>query len=414
MKAEFAINRNEYMKKRTLLIIFLLMTLLFAACKPKTSGENGQDPLNQEATQAPGQASKVPTHTPRYLGPIYQTRMFLGGEGWANNVDKTVYYHTANFGEHWVTVTPPDLLKQSHDYPLITSFFTSGRTGYILLNRPEDKSLLYRSGDGGETWETSELDFPGGQMYFISSTEGYMLSSLGLAAGSEYVAVNKTTDGGKTWQTVFSHEPGQSSDILPSSGSKNGFTFLDANVGFITGSEPVVESLYLYRTADGGQTWEKKSCENLPVFGEADMWEPSPVRRINPTTAYLAIKASIAERDTTVTHWCRTEDSGESWQYVSSLDQIEFSDFGSPTFGIAYGNGKMLRTIDGGVTWEDYTHITCPGMVPVSIQAVSDILAYMVCSSNAPGDLEALNQNRLFISMSNARLWNTVEAAIIK
>ena len=74
----------------------------------------------------------------------------------------------------------------------------------------------------------------------------------------------------------------------------------------------------------------------------------------------------------------------------------------------------MLRTIDGGVTWEDYTHITCPGMVPVSIQAVSDILAYMVCSSNAPGDLEALNQNRLFISMSNARLWNTVEAAIIK
>ena len=402
------------MKKRNLLIVILIITLLLGACKAKTNGNTTPDPVNPDATQAPVEASKVPTHTPRYLGPIYQTKIFLGGHGWANNVDKTAFYHTANFGEHWVTATPPDLAKQMHDYPLISSFFTSGNTGYILLSRPEDKSLLYRTGDGGETWTTTELDFPGGQMYFISSTEGYMLSSLGVAAGSEYVAINKTTDGGKTWQTVFSHEPGQVSDNLPSSGSKNGFTFLDANVGFITGSEPVVEDLYLYRTADGGQNWEKKSCENLPVFGEADMWMPSPVRRINPNVAYVAIEALIAERDTTVTHWCRTEDSGESWQYVSSLDQIEFSDFGSPTFGIAYGNGKMLRTIDGGVTWEDYTHITCPGMVPVSIQAVSDILAYMVCSSNAPGDLEALNQNRLFISMSNARLWNTVEAAIIK
>ncbi len=402
------------MKKRNLLIIILLMTSLFAACKPKTSNENTPDPLNQEATQAPGEANKAPTHTPRYLGPIYQTKIFLGGQGWANNVDKTAFYRTTNFGEHWVTATPPDLAQQIRDYPMISSFFTSGRTGYILLNRPEEKSLLYRTGDGGESWETIELDFPGGQMYFINSTEGYILSSLGLAAGSEYVALNKTIDGGKTWQTVFSHEPGQSSDIMPHSGSKNGITFLDANVGFITGFEPVVENLYLYRTADGGQSWEKKSCENLPVFGEADMWEPSPVRRINTTTAYLAIKASIAERDTTVTHWCKTEDAGDSWQYVSSRDQIEFSDFGSPTFGIAYGNGKMLRTIDAGLTWEDYSPNTCPGMVPVSVQVVSDVLAYMVCSSNAPGDLEALNQNRLFVSMSNARLWQTVEAAIIK
>jgi photosystem II stability/assembly factor-like uncharacterized protein len=402
------------MKKRNLLIIILLMTLLFAACKPKTSNEDMPDPLNQEATQAPGEANKAPTHTPRYLGPIYQTKIFLGGQGWANNVDKTAFYRTTNFGEHWVTATPPDLAQQIRDYPMISSFFTSGRTGYILLNRPEEKSLLYRTGDGGESWETIELDFPGGQMYFISSTEGYILSSLGLAAGSEYVALNKTIDGGKTWQTVFSHETGQSSDIMPHSGSKNGISFLDANVGFITGFEPVVENLYLYRTADGGQSWEKKSCENLPVFGEADMWEPSPVRRINTTTAYLAIKASIAERDTTVTHWCKTEDAGDSWQYVSSRDQIEFSDFGSPTFGIAYGNGKMLRTIDAGLTWEDYSPNTCPGMVPVSVQVVSDVLAYMVCSSNAPGDLEALNQNRLFVSMSNARLWQTVEAAIIK
>lgn len=403
------------MKKRNLIIITLLMSLILGACKPKTPAQTTPEPqASQESTQAPAEASKEPTHTPRYLGPIYQTKIFLGGEGWANNVDKTIFYHTTNFGEHWVTVTPPDLTKQMRDYPMISSFFSSGKTGYILLNRPEEKSLLFRTGDGGETWETIELDFPGGQMYFVSSTEGYMLSSLGVAAGSEYVALNKTIDGGKTWQTVFSHEPGQTSDILPSSGTKNGLTFLDANVGFITGTEPVAESLYLYRTANGGQTWEQKSCENLPVFGEGDMWVPSPVRRISPNMAYIAIEAMIAERDTTVTHWCKTEDAGESWQYVSSRDQIEFSDFGSSTFGIAYGNGKMLRTIDAGVTWEDYTPSACPGMVPVHIQAVSDVLAYMVCSSNAPGDLEALNQNRLFMSTNNARLWQSLGGFIIK
>ncbi len=404
------------MKKRTLLIVVLILALLLSACEktPSPDRANETPSVNEEATQTPPESDKSPTHTPRYLGPIYQTKIFLGGQGWANNVDKTIFYHTTNFGEHWVTVTPPELSKELSDYPFITSFFTSGKTGYILLSAPEDKSVLFRTGDSGENWETTQLDLPGGQLYFTSSTEGYMLSSLGAAAGSEYVAINKTSDGGKTWQTVFSHEPGQVSESLPSSGSKNGITFLDNNVGFITGSQPVTEDLYLYRTNDGGISWEQKSCENLPVFGEGDMWVPSPVRRINQSVAFVAIEALIAERDTTVTHWCKTEDAGESWQYVSSQDQIEFSDFGSPTFGVAYGNGKMLRTIDGGLTWDDYTPNTCPGMVPVSVQVVSDVLAYMVCSSNAPGDLEALNQNRLFVSMSNARLWQTVEAAIIK
>lgn len=404
------------MKKRTLLIVVLILALLLSACKKTSSPDQTSltPSINEESTQTPPEADKEPTHTPRYLGPIYQTKIFLGGQGWANNVDKTVFYHTTNFGEHWVTATPPELSKELHDYPFITSFFTSGKTGYILLSAPEDKSVLFRTGDGGENWETIQLDLPGGQLYFTSSTEGYMLSSLGAAAGSEYVAINKTSDGGRTWQTVFSHEPGQASESLPNSGSKNGITFLDSNVGFITGSEPVTEDLYLYRTNDGGINWEKKTCENLPVFGEGDMWVPSPVRRINQSVAFVAIEASIAERDTTVTHWCKTEDAGENWQYLSSRDEIEFSDFGSPDFGIAYGNGKMLRTIDGGISWDDYSHNACPSMVPVSIQAVSDVLAYMVCSSNAPGDLEALNQNRLFVSMSNARQWQTVAAFIIK
>lgn len=408
-------KKEMNMKKSRLLIIILLITLLLSACKPKSPAETpGKPDLTKVSTKAPDSPAKQPTHTPRHLGPIYQTKIFLGGEGWAWNVDKTQYYRTTNFGEHWVTVTPPDFSKEMRDYPLITSFFYSGRTGYIMLSRPEEKSMLFISRDGGESWETNKLDMPGGALYFISATEGFMLASLGVGAGSEYVAVHHTTDSGKTWDTVFSHEPGQEPGTLPSSGIKNGITFMDENIGFITGSAPITESLYLYRTADGGQSWEQKSCENLPVFGEGDMWVPSPVRRIDPSTAFIAIEAFIAERDTTVTHWCKTTDAGESWQFVSSRDQITASDFGTADFGVALGNGKLLRTLDGGVTWEDFSHNACPSMVPVTIRVVSQHLAHMICSSNGPGHLEALNQMRLFASMSQGRLWQTLEANIIK
>ena len=67
------------MKKRNLLIVILIITLLLGACKAKTNGDTTPDPVNPDATQAPVEASKVPTHTPRYLGPIYQTKIFLGG-----------------------------------------------------------------------------------------------------------------------------------------------------------------------------------------------------------------------------------------------------------------------------------------------------------------------------------------------
>lgn len=395
------------MKNRTLLIIVLLLALILGGCdKVKT-------PTSPTGTaEAPQGPTKEPTHTPRYLGPIYQTKVFLGGEGWAMNVDKTQFYRTFDFGEHWITVTPPELNKEKKTYPLISPYFTSGKSAYILLSRPEEKSILFHSADGGETWETTNLDFPGGQLTFISHTEGFMLSSLGLAAGSDYVAVRHTTDSGKTWQTVFSHEPGQEAGTLPSSGIKNGITFMDDKIGFITGSAPVSESLYLYRTADGGASWEQKTCESLPIFGEGDIWEPSPVRKVSPTTAFVAIKAHIAERETTVTHWCKTTDAGETWQYISSQEEVEFSDFGSADYGLAYSNGKLIRSVDGGVTWDDYSENACPGMKPISFQIVSKNLAYMVCSSAAPDDLMNLNQNRVFVSMSNGRLWNTVEAAI--
>ncbi len=400
------------MKKRTLLIIVLLFTLLLGACDKLKSPT---EPANTAvATKAPQGATKAPTHTPRYLGPLYKIKIFLGGEGWAINVDKTQYYRTVNFGEHWVTATPPELSKNAKDYPQISNYFTSGRTAYVLLSRPEEKSILFHTTDGGENWETTKLDFPGGHLHFISHTEGFILSSLGVGAGSEYVAVQHTTDSGKTWQTVFSHEPGQDAGTLPSSGIKNGITFMDDKVGFVTGSAPISESLYLYRTSDGGVTWEQKSCEAIPVFGEGDIWEPSPVRRVSPTTAFVAIKAHIAERETTVTHWCKTTDAGETWQFISSRDQVEFSDFGSANYGLAYSKDKLLRTSDGGVTWEDYTENACPSMKPVTFQVVSDGLAYMVCSSSAPEDLINLNQNRLFVSMTKGRRWQTVEASIIR
>lgn len=83
--------------KRKFFIILSLIALLLSACVPATEVETKAPSTELQTTTTPS-TSLQPTNTPQYLSPLYKTHIFVGGEGWATNLDNTKIYNTVNFG----------------------------------------------------------------------------------------------------------------------------------------------------------------------------------------------------------------------------------------------------------------------------------------------------------------------------
>jgi len=348
-----------------------------------------------------------PTATAMYLNPLYKLNIFVGGHGWASNADQTAFYNTRNFGEHWLTVTPPGFSSQGNGWGT-TASFPNGDIGWICQTETESTARLFSSSDGGRTWQTHDLNFPCGETSFLNAKEGYILSSEGVAAGSHYISLYYTADSGQTWELRFEHDPAAADDHgLPTGGMKNYFVFLDPNIGLVGGSVPVSGAVYLYRSIDGGTSWKSSECQDLPV-DETQETSVDRIIRINATTAVLPVRSYLANGNS-VTYFCSTTDAAESWQYVGKLENIEFFDFGTQLTGVAYGQGKMFQTQDGGLTWTETTSGLPPAVTPIAVDMMTDYVGFLTATISP----ETLTDNRIYMTGNNGKDWQSMPGNII-
>jgi photosystem II stability/assembly factor-like uncharacterized protein len=202
--------------------------------------------------------------------------------------------------------------------------------------------FVYKSPDGGQNWQ--QLPSTG----FFDGDLAFPAAEVGVAAYS--AALNRTTDGGNTWQPVWdgtqlrswvsqvqfptattgyatgncvlkTTDQGQTWQALPwTHGLINQMAFVDANVGFaqtISGiicdpgpcTGPVVPSA-LYRTQDGGQTWQLLQ---------------------SPADGYYAFVSAqeIYRAGKTIEH---TRDAGQTWQTEYTLPSAGSN---SPSFFVS-------------------------------------------------------------------------------
>lgn len=387
----------------------MLCLFLLASC---TQGGSTSAPATAAPTETAPTAVQTPL--PTNLIPIYEVTMFTGGEGWATDVNREIIYHTMDFGEHWTVVTPTDLPVNDGGYVYNNTVFLNPMNAWLNVSQIEGGSVQFHSADRGLTWIQTDLPVPGGQMAFVSEEEGYMLSSLGVGAGSQYVALYHTQDAGATWQEVFSHEDVEQDPGLPAGGIKSDFMFLGTDIGFVSGSEPVSQSLYLFRTEDGGVSWQQQECGGLPVVDENDIWNVAALHKVNNSTAVVEIRAYVSSSDKSLTYYCGTEDAGETWTYKSTLNQVEFSDFGRDGFGLAYGNGSLFSTEDGGAIWTESSALLPIGMPAITMNILSPGAAYLVVSLPEPVDAAPFTQNRIFVTYNYGASWQPVPGDIIE
>jgi photosystem II stability/assembly factor-like uncharacterized protein len=161
----------------------------------------------------------APTATTAYLCNI-----------WSNGA----LWVTRSAGKRWNRVRSSYGFKRAAYW---TIDFPTARTGWALRH---DTASLVRTRDGGRHWrrQMRGLQQRLTDMDFISARTGWIVGAAG--------AVYRTRDGGASWTC---HK-------VPTDDKLISVDFCDARHGWVSTDAGWEESNWVYRTTDGGDTWE--------------------------------------------------------------------------------------------------------------------------------------------------------------
>ncbi len=252
--------------------------------------------------------------------------------------------HSPDGGKTW------ELQPGGVDEALFAVSFVDTFTGWIVGR----SGIVLHTENGGDTWQTqnSGIKEPLFDVYFVDKKEGWAVGYFG--------TIIHTQDGGKSWRR----------QQIEGDASLNGVSFVGRQEGWIAG-----ESGYILHTADGGENWV-----NQESGVKSTLFDISFIDKMNGWA--VGSKGAILQ----------TEDGGKSWEaeesgvedhllgiffrgdklwlvgmngtvlkgkgegykhYSLGVSWLSGIGFGDPEAGlIVGGRGNILRTEDGGDTWE--------------------------------------------------------------
>ncbi len=232
-----------------------------------------------------------------------------------------------------------------------------GRFGYTL--------------DGGNTWHHDSIVIKDSVLEFRAiavTTEAVMLLSV---ASPAYLY--RSTDQGQTWNVVYQEDH--------QAAFYDSMSFWDQQNGIAMG-DPTDECLSVILSADGGKTWRKIACENLPQVkkGEAAFAASNSNLSLYQQHAWMVSGGTKAR----VFH---SPDRGKTWGVFQSpiveggkMTGVFSVDFFDELRGVIFGGDweqKSLNksnkavTADGGKSW----HLISDGQGP----------GYRSCVQYVPG-----------------------------
>ena len=257
---------------------------------------------------------------------------------------------------------------------------------------PGEESYYYLSADRGQTWRVIPLPETVPQLseiFFLDSRAGWRLS----ASGSAY-QLERTTDGGATWQAMSERVDWQ-----------EGFQFVDANTGWVVSSDD------LQRTTDGGKTWVKLAARFLPAapdgstLARLEMGHPlvfKSIQMIDSSNGWAAGADGYV---------FRTGDGGKTWQDVTPLHGYIFAqrelfalDARRAWTTVLSPSSEMIwSTIDGGQSWHQITALSeLQALSPESIRFLDENIGWFQSSQLTDNDMREV---RLMKTRDNGATW---------
>ena len=235
-------------------------------------------------------------------------------------------------------------------------------TGNILNNDNEVFSLY--TTNGGMTWISSKITDPSLQLqniYFPTANVGYATGTLS-DGSADFVA--KTTDGGHSWNKIYS-------STSYSFGNIGKLYFKDANNGMFFAQSNTTNKINIAYTTNGTSfTFLPMATDSTPYFLQ---WNNDGSWLVGIDSVY------------------RSVDSGKNWKGVVPYDTLA----GSATVATFYDSvgfvfraieAKVLETTDYGATWASSTLPLPAGgtkadtVTPVAASMPSPRVAYLLAN----------------------------------
>jgi len=302
-------------------------------------------------TPYPDAPSLAEINAPLVESPALVSIHFINElDGWG--VTETQIVRTNDGGITWYNVTPADVTETGYSVEMFAL-----DNGHAWVQQPDPNNYpnggtLYRTKDGGLTWQNSMTPFSGGDLNFIDANNGWMLADLGVGAGSMGVSIFQTMDGGATWDQKYTNDPNLSNagDSVPLGGLKNGLTPLNVQTAWIYGVVYSPGNVYLFRTDDGGENWSPVSVE-LPAGAENSEVgiDRDQMKFVSATNGFITLRMV---GDATQTAIYITRDSGNTWTLTPTLiPNGGASDFLSSEEAVIYNGEQFYVTRDAARTW---------------------------------------------------------------
>jgi len=284
-------------------------------------------------------------------------QMFDSKVGWAQANDGNRIILTEDGGRTWTDVSP-DLAGGATPIPHNMAFLDDSHAWVLVAPQRvvPNAALQARvdwTTDRGKTWHESDSlvtlpDIHYSIITFLDPDHGWILS---------YQTLYRTTDGGRTWQTVpakFGTNDGDPPGSLPKTCFSNHFQFVSASRGFICSGATVTTLAALpcfFRSDDGGATWQRVVLPNAVVgqYTGATLSFPTP-------SDGFVLFGPAGNGALYATH-----DGGLTWVLAGRIPGTSPGGtynallFVDPLHGWVIGQPKSQRSVDGGQTWEMLT-----------------------------------------------------------
>jgi len=305
---------------------------------------------------------------------------WAAGTSYLNYEICSVVLKTIDGGCNW------SLCFENSEYEFKDIYFIDSSIGYMVCNTVvwwgfAGSAFVFKTIDGGLTWALLSESLADGfynSLYFLSADTGWAVGGYG-DDEDFYGWISKTIDGGQTWSK---NQKGNGSFesvhftnsntgwivglggcfsttdqgiswhdfVLTNMHNPNEVYFVDQNNGWILDQKWYSDILHteIWRTVDTGSTWTKLPVDSTLHISSIDFVDTKHGWGTGPAGSM-----------------CFTNDGGESWSAVSNsviFDWIETIQFYNSQIGWLLGGDKILKTYNGGTSWDNLTWGTYFGL----------------------------------------------------
>lgn len=303
----------------------------------------------------PAQPTVSPTTASGAALSFRSVHMVSSTTGWATMSDGGVT-RTTDGGVHWTDVTPQgaDLRENG------TSLGVISGSEVWMADIQSPCTRIRHTTDGGQSWTSASVPLPAGVTngvalcgapIFVDAQHGWLMEGLGVAAGSEGVAIFRTLDGGATWSEVSAAMYNNTApSALPFSGDKTGIAFANASTGWVTGTSPA-PGFWLYVTHDGGRTWSQQTLPPPP--GTASQMQAVTNAPVFFSAMDGVLPVQVDQSQGAVANFYVTHDGGQTWTPTHTVPsaQVSLWSFTDASHWWALAGDAILVSTDEGQTW---------------------------------------------------------------